>query len=186
LDDGGDGESSSSSSAPGIRPGVVICGIFWIVSMLSNIGGSWSNLAYLGILSVVVGLPPIANKAYRTVKRGMIDTNVLMFLAIIGAVCLQQFDEAAAVTFLFSISEYLEDRATSRANSALQSIVKLKPETANIIQPKTKELIVVPATAVPVGAMVAVRAGDKIPCDGVVAEGTTTVDESSLRVNRDR
>merc|ERR1719162_767067 len=123
VNDIGDGSSSS------IRPGVVICGVFWIVSMLSNIGGTWSNLSYLGLLSVVVGV-----------------------------VCLQQFDEAAAVTFLFSMSEWLEDRATSRANAALTSIVKLKPETANIIQPKTKELIIVPATAVPVGAMVAVRA----------------------------
>jgi len=174
VNDIGDGSSSS------IRPGVVICGVFWIVSMLSNIGGTWSNLSYLGLLSVVVGVPPIAKKAFRTARRGMIDTNVLMFLAVVGAVCLQQFDEAAAVTFLFSMSEWLEDRATSRANAALTSIVKLKPETANIIQPKTKELIIVPATAVPVGAMVAVRAGDKIPCDGVIAEGSSTVDESSL------
>jgi Cd2+/Zn2+-exporting ATPase len=103
-----------------------------------------------------------------------------MFLAVVGAVCLQQFDEAAAVTFLFSMSEWLEDRATSRANAALTSIVNLKPERANIIQPKTKELVVVPATSVPVGAMVAVKSGDKIPCDGVIAEGTSTVDESSL------
>jgi len=128
----------------------------------------------------VIGIPPIANKAFRTARRGMIDTNVLMFLAVVGAVCLQQFDEAAAVTFLFSMSEWLEDRATSRANAALTSIVNLKPERANIIQPKTKELIVVPATSVPVGAMVAVKSGDKIPCDGVIAEGTSTVDESSL------
>jgi Cd2+/Zn2+-exporting ATPase len=137
-------------------------------------------LSYLGLLSVVIGIPPIANKAFRTARRGMIDTNVLMFLAVVGAVCLQQFDEAAAVTFLFSMSEWLEDRATSRANAALTSIVNLKPERANIIQPKTKELVVVPATSVPVGAMVAVKSGDKIPCDGVIAEGTSTVDESSL------
>ena len=137
-------------------------------------------LSYLGLVSIVFGIPPIANKALRTARRGMIDTNVLMFLAVVGAVCLKQFDEGAAVTFLFSMSEWLEDRATSRANAALTSIVNLKPERANIIQPKTKELIVVPATSVPVGAMVAVKSGDKIPCDGVIAEGTSTVDESSL------
>merc|ERR1712238_436350 len=142
--------ADDGSSSTSIRPTVVICG------------------------------PPIANKAFRTAKRGMIDTNVLMFLAVVGAVCLKMFDEAAAVTFLFSLSEWLEDGATSRANSALTSIVNLKPEVANIIQPKTKELIVVPATSVPVGAMVAVKSGDKIPCDGIVTEGTTTVDESSL------
>jgi len=170
-----DGNASSS-----IRPSVVICGVFWIISMLSYIGGTWAYLSYLGLVSIVFGIPPIANKALRTARRGMIDTNVLMFLAVVGAVCLKQFDEGAAVTFLFSMSEWLEDRATSRANAALTSIVNLKPERANIIQPKTKELIVVPATSVPVGAMVAVKSGDKIPCDGVIAEGTSTVDESSL------
>jgi len=174
-DSADDGSSSTS-----IRPTVVICGVFWITSMLSNFGGTWSKLSYLGLVSVAIGVPPIANKAFRTARRGMIDTNVLMFLAVVGAVCLKMFDEAAAVTFLFSLSEWLEDGATSRANSALTSIVNLKPEVANIIQPKTKELIVVPATSVPVGAMVAVKSGDKIPCDGIVTEGTTTVDESSL------
>lgn len=79
-----------------------------------------------------------------------------MFLAVAGAVGLGQYDEAAAVTFLFSLSEWLEDGATGRATAALTSIVALKPETANVISPQTKELVVVPAEAVPVGAMVAV------------------------------
>jgi len=178
-----EGESSNihvDESGSGIRPDVAVCGVFWILSMLSYVGGSWTVLSNLGLLSVGIGIPPVAKKAFRTASRGMIDTNVLMFLAVFGAVCLQQFDEAAAVTFLFSLSEWLEHRATNRANAALTSIVKLKPDRANIIQPKTKELIVVPATSVPVGAMVAVKSGDKIPCDGVIVEGKSTVDESSL------
>ena len=163
-----------------LRPTVAISGAFWILAMFSKFGGSLAVLSYFGLVSVAFGIPPIANKAYRTACRGMIDTNVLMFLAVMGAIFLKQYDEAAAVTFLFSLSEWLEVRATSRANDALTSIVKLKPERANLIQPKTKELIIVPATSVPVGAMVAVKSGDKIPCDGVVIEGKSTVDESSL------
>ena len=164
----------SSDETSGIRPAVVISGVFWIISLLSE------RLSYLGLVSVGFGIPPIAHKAFRTACRGSIDTNVLMFLAVVGAVCMELFAEAAAVTFLFSLSEWLEARATRRANAALRSIVRLKPERANIIQPKTKELIVVPATSVPIGAMVAVRSGDKIPCDGVIVEGKSTVDESSL------
>eukprot|EP00536_Pseudo-nitzschia_multiseries_P007129 jgi/Psemu1/194836/e_gw1.163.102.1 len=164
----------------GLKPGVAVCGVFWILSMLSYVGGSWNVLSYFGLVSVGFGIPPVASKAFRTARRGMIDTNVLMFLAVFGAVCLQKYDEAAAVTFLFSLSEWLEHRATSRANAALTSIVKLKPERANIIHPSTKELVLVPAAAVPVGALVAVKSGDKIPCDGVIVEGTSTVDESSL------
>jgi len=169
-----------SEDLGGVKPSVAISGVFWIIAMFSKFGGRLEILAYFGLVSVAFGIPPIANKAFRTACRRMVDTNVLMFLAVVGALFLGQFDEAAAVTFLFSLSEWLETRATRRAHSALNSLVKLKPERANIIQPKTKELIVVPATSVPVGALVAVKSGDKIPCDGVIVEGTTTVDESSL------
>jgi Cd2+/Zn2+-exporting ATPase len=101
-----------------------------------------------------------------------------MLFAALGAVALQEFAEAAAVTFLFSLSEWLEVHATSRAREALSAIVNLRPEEANLIHPQTKEVIAVPVRAVPVGAMVSVKSGDKIPCDGLVVEGATTVDES--------
>jgi Cd2+/Zn2+-exporting ATPase len=103
-----------------------------------------------------------------------------MFFASVGAVALQEFAEAAAVVFLFAISEWLEVRATARARHALSAIVNLRPEKANLVHPATQELITIPAAAVPVGALVSVKTGDKIPCDGVVVEGQSTVDESSL------
>jgi Cd2+/Zn2+-exporting ATPase len=103
-----------------------------------------------------------------------------MFTAAAGALALQDFTEAGAVAFLFSISEWLEVRATTRARNALSDIVHLRPDKANLIHPFTKEVMLVPASAVPVGALVFVRTGDKIPCDGVVMEGNSTVDESSL------
>lgn len=103
-----------------------------------------------------------------------------MTFASIGAIALQDYTEAAAVAFLFALSEWLEVRATTRARHALTSIAKLRPEKANIIHPFTLGLMVVPATSVPVGTMVSVRTGEKIPCDGVVVEGQSTVDESSL------
>lgn len=117
-------------------------------------------------------------KALRTMRRCQFDANCLMLFATLGAVALQEFVEAAAVTFLFSLSEWLEARATSRARQALSSIVNLRPEKANLIHPRTNQLVVVPVKVVPVGASVSVRSGEKIPCDGVVVEGSTTVDES--------
>jgi Cd2+/Zn2+-exporting ATPase len=113
-------------------------------------------------------------------RRFQFDANCLMLFAALGAIALQDYAEAAAVVFLFSISEWLEVRATSRARQALSSIVRLRPDKANIVHPSTKELIVVPASAVPVGALLSVKTGDKIPCDGIVVEGRSVVDESSL------
>jgi Zn2+/Cd2+-exporting ATPase len=132
----------------------------------------------VGLASIAFALPQIAMKALRTMRRCQFDVNCLMLFAVLGAVALQEFVEAAAVAFLFSLSEWLEVRATSRAREALSSIVNLRPEKATLIHPRTKELIVVPVRLVPVGAVVSVRSGDKIPCDGVVIEGCTTVDES--------
>lgn len=148
--------------------------------MLSLIGGNWEHLKYVGLVSVAFGIPPIALKAYRTLRRFQFDSNCMMFFAVAGACGLQDYPEAAAVTCLFASSEWLESKATSRARNALSTIVTLKPDIANLINPLTTEIIVVPAGAVSVGSVVSVRTGDKIPCDGIVIEGQSTVDESSL------
>jgi len=158
----------------------ILSGFFWAVSMLAWIGGSWEYLKYVGLLSCAFGLPSIGLKAFRTIRRFQFDTNVLMFVAAAGAIALQEYNEAAAVTFLFSISEWLEVRATTRARSALSAIVRLRPEKANLLLPGSKEIVVISATAVPKGAVVSVRPGDKVPCDGIVIDGYSTVDESSL------
>ena len=65
------------------------------------------NLKFTGLLSVLFGLPPVALKAYRTVRRGQFDANCMMVLAAIGASGLGEYEEAASVSFLFAISEFL-------------------------------------------------------------------------------
>lgn len=173
-------EESTNTTSRYPKPSVILSGIFWIVSMLHLIGGNWEYLKYTGLLSVAFGLPTIAFKAFRTLRRGQFDTNCLMLLASIGGVALQEFAEAAAVVFLFSFSEWLEVRATSRAREALSAIVNLRPDVANLVHPVSRELLEVPAGSVPVGALLSVKTGEKVPCDGVVVEGQSTVDESSL------
>jgi Zn2+/Cd2+-exporting ATPase len=132
------------------------------------------------VISVIFGLPPIALKAFRTVKRCEFDSNCMMVTSSIGALILREYDEAASVAFLFAVSEFLEARASQKARKALAAIVNLRPDHANVIHPVTKEVIVVPADRVPLGSLLSVKTGDKIACDGVVVEGTSAVDESSL------
>ncbi len=148
--------------------------------MFSLIGGNWDYLKYVALLSVAFGLPPIAMKALRTLRRFHFDVNCMMLFAVLGALPLQEYTESAAVCFLFSISEALESGATARARDALSAIVCLRPEHANVINPHTKAIVVLPASVVTVGSLVSVRTGDKIPTDGIVVEGESTVDESNL------
>lgn len=137
-------------------------------------------MKYFGIISVIFGIPSVASKAFRTLKRKHFDANCMMVTAAFGAVLLQEFDEAASVAFLFSISEYLEDQATRKARIALDSIVNMRPDRANLINPTTGDIEVIPVNDLEVGSMVCVRTGDQIPSDGVVVEGASQVDESSL------
>ena len=163
-----------------LRSHVVLSGVFWVVSMLSALGGDFEFLEYFGLLSVLFGLPPVALKAWRTVRRYEFDANCMMVTAALGALALGEFGEAASVSFLFAVSEFLESRATDKARKALSAIVNLRPDHANVIHPSTKEIVVVPADKVPVGSLISVRTGDKVAADGVVVEGTSSVDESSL------
>ncbi len=135
---------------------------------------------YFGLASVIFGLPPICVKAFRTLRRCQFDANCMMVTAAFGALALGEYDEAASVAFLFAVSEFLEARATTKARKALGAIIRLRPDHANVLHPVTKEIVVVPADRVPLGSLISVKTGDKIAADGVVVEGSTAVDESSL------
>ncbi len=164
----------------GLKVNIMCSGLCWIISLLSYVGDSWNFLQYAGIGAVLFGLPPVALKAYLTVRRCQFDANCMMVTAALGALALGEYDEAASVSFLFAISEWLEARATKKARRALGDIVSLRPDYANVIDPTSGGIVIVPAAKLPVGCRVSVRTGDKVPADGVVVEGTSSVDESSL------
>ena len=134
----------------------------------------------MGLFAVLFGMPPVALKAFRTIRRLHFDANCMMVTAAIGALILQEYDEAASVAFLFTISGYLEDRATHKARKALHSIVSLRPDYANLLSPSTGEVNIIPASNLRIGSTVIVKTGDKIPSDGVVVEGSSFVDESNM------
>jgi Zn2+/Cd2+-exporting ATPase len=162
---------------------VVLSGIFWVVSMTATLtapGSVWSYFIYAGVLSVLFGLPPVLKKAMYTIRRGQFDSNVMMVIAALGACILGEWDEAASVSFLFACSDYMEAKASIRARQALSAIVHLRPDHASVINAVTKEITIVPADHVPVHTLLSVRTGDKIAADGVVVEGSSSVDNSSL------
>ncbi|GMH67613.1 hypothetical protein TL16_g04725 [Triparma laevis f. inornata] len=106
-----------------------------------------------------------------------------MSVAAIGAMSLHQFSEAAGLTFLFSLGEWLESQATHKAKVALESIVNLMPETANkqtISSDNQIDYITVPAESVNVNDIVLVKPGSKIPVDGLILKGTSIINESNL------
>jgi Cd2+/Zn2+-exporting ATPase len=164
----------------GLKFTIILSGLFWILSLLSYIGGSFVDLKYAGIFSVLFGMPPVVMKAWVTACRLQFDVNCMMVFAAFGALALGEFDEAASIAFIFAISECLESRASSKARTALNDIISLRPEYANLVDQESGGIRIVPALNIPIGCIVSVRTGDKVPADGVVIEGTSSVDESSL------
>ncbi|BDA49356.1 Cadmium/zinc-transporting ATPase HMA2 [Coccomyxa sp. Obi] len=106
----------------------------------------------------------------------VLDINFLMFLAVAGAVALQDYVEGAAVLVLFGVAQWLEARSTAAARAAIASVLALKPQTAILADTGAE----VPVDDVAVGTDVLVRPGDKVPLDGSVTAGTSRLDHSML------
>src|SRR5206468_3934133 len=115
-------------------------------------------------------------KAIRSVRGLRLDIHVLMTLAVIGALVLDQWDEAATVAFLFGLSEALEALSLDRARRAVRALLEVAPETAELVGDDGPGRVI-PASQVRVGDRVRVRAGDRVPVDGTVVAGRSSVDQ---------
>ena len=165
----------------GLDWNIVASGICWMMSLIGDfLNGKWHFLTYAGLFAVLFGMTHVALKAFQTIRRFHFDANCMMVTAAIGSLMMQEYGEAASVAFLFAISEYLENRSTQKARDALDSILNLRPDYANLISSTHGEIKIIPANQLRIGSLVIVRTGDKVPSDGFVVEGSSCVDESSL------
>ena len=130
------------------------------------------------IVSAFVGgwrFMPSGVRAARTLS---LDMNFLMTVAILGAIAIGEYLEAAAIAFLFSTAELLEAYAVDRARASMESLMDLAPKTAVVLRDGVEETV--RASEIVVGDVVVVRPGERIPVDGSVLEGGSAVDESPI------
>jgi Cd2+/Zn2+-exporting ATPase len=128
--------------------------------------------------SAVAGLPLCLLRALNAVRSRSIDMNVLMTIAITAAMAIREWEEAATVAFLFSIANILEALAMARTRRAIEALVDLTPDTA--VVRRGVEPVSVEASTVQPGETIIVRPGERIPLEGTVRSGSTTVDESPI------
>ncbi len=161
-------------------------GVQWIhagslVAAFTSTQASVPPLArLLYVAAIVAGAWFIIPKAVYSARSMRPDMNLLMVVAVIGAVGIGEWFEAATVSFLFALALLLERWSVGRARRAIGSLLELSPETARVVDPETDRTTTVPIEDVPVGATVRVRAGDKIPLDGEVVRGVTAIDQSAI------
>jgi Cd2+/Zn2+-exporting ATPase len=134
----------------------------------------------LYLLSVLAGGWFIAPKALSSARRRSADMNLLMVVAVAGALAIGEWFEAGAVTFLFSLSLVIESWSVGRAHRAIAKLMDLSPTMARYIGPKDGHIMEKPVGDVPVGVTVLVRPGEKVPLDGTISEGRTTINEAPI------
>ena len=132
----------------------------------------------LFVASALVGGWRFMPDGVRAARELSLDMNFLMTVAILGAVAIGEYLEAAAIAFLFSTAELLESYAVDRARASMESLMDLAPKTAVVLRGGLEETV--RASEVEVGDVVVVRPGERIPVDGSVVEGGSAVDESPL------
>ena len=131
------------------------------------------------VAAIVVGGLDLFPKAVRSALGRRLDIHVLMALAVLGAVMLGQWDEAATVAFLFGLSESLEALSVTRARSAIRALLEIEPDRAELIGPDGRVETVDPRR-IKAGDCVRVRSGERIPVDGTVTAGRSSVDQKAI------
>ncbi len=135
--------------------------------------------AALFAVAILFGVWLVAPKAWSSARRLSPDMNLLMVVAVAGAIALGEFFEAATVAFFFSLSLYLESWSVGRARNAVSALLDLAPPTVRLVRADGSEATV-PAADVFVGDSFIVRGGDRIPLDGEVIEGAGAVDQAPI------
>lgn len=136
------------------------------------------KLSFFALSYVIVGLP-IVIKALRNVKNGEVfDENFLMTVATIGAVALGEYPEAVAVMLFFQIGEFFQSYAVSRSRKSIAALMDIRPDFARV--QKNGEWAEVSPEEVEKGSIIEIRSGEKIPLDGVIISGDSSLDISSL------
>lgn len=160
----------------------IASGALWVVGMLLN----WAGLETVGltvhVLALLAGawtfVPGTVRRLVQGRGQGRLGVGLLMTIAALGAVLLGHIGEAAALAFLFSLAEALEDRSMDRAKQGLRALLSLIPETARISRPGRPETVA--AAEVRTGDVLLLGAGDKVATDGVIASGRSWVDTSAI------
>ncbi len=118
-------------------------------------------------------------KAYKNILRGQIfDEHFLMMMATIGAIILGEYIEAIAVMFFYRIGEYLQDLSVSKSRKDIKALMDIKPTTAHRLT--SEGMVDTLPEGLVVGDIIVVRPGEKVPVDGIVTEGSSWLDTSSV------
>ncbi|XP_030511123.1 putative inactive cadmium/zinc-transporting ATPase HMA3 [Cannabis sativa] len=154
-------------------PSVMACGLLLAMSFMKFL---YQPLEWLALGSVIIGAPSIIIRSFTSIWNLTLNVNILVLLAVVGTLALQDYWEAGTIVFLFSIAQWLESKASHEAMAAMSVLTNMAPQKATIAE--TGEQVDV--DVVELNTILAVKAGEAIPIDGIVVEGKCEVDEKLM------
>lgn len=135
-------------------------------------------IATLSLLSILLAGLPTLRKGWIALRSFMLNINFLMSLAVLGAIAIGKWPEAAMVTFLFAIAEAIERFSLENARNAIRSLAAIAPDTAEVKLDAT--WVERPVAAVPVEAVIRLRTGERVPLDSRLLQGSLSANEAPI------
>ncbi|HUI65184.1 MAG TPA: heavy metal translocating P-type ATPase [Bacteroidota bacterium] len=148
-----------------------------VAGIVGIILGGIPGRVFLGV-AMAIGGWRIPMRGFGAIRSGALDMNVLMSVAVIGAIAIGKWEEAAAVVVLFAVSLMLESYSNARSRRALGTVLSLSPASVTVVRNGRESTV---ATAdVALGEVILIRPGDRVPLDGVVTHGESAVNEAPV------
>lgn len=156
---------------------IVLAILLFITAMLFT-HSTILKCTVLGMAYLIAGYDIIFKALKNIIKGQVFDENFLMGIATIGAIGIKEYPEAVMVMVLYQIGEYLQDKAVEKSQNSITELMDIRPDYANI--EKNGDLIKISPYEVKIGDTIIVKTGEKIPLDGIIIDGTATLDTSAL------
>ncbi|MBQ7679803.1 MAG: cadmium-translocating P-type ATPase [Butyrivibrio sp.] len=163
---------------------LIVLGIFVLLLVLSHLGildplPWWGRFLIYLVPYLMIGYD-VLRKAVINISHGQVfDENFLMMIATFGAFGIGEYSEALAVMLFYQVGELFQSYAVGKSRNSIADMMSIAPESAGLVR-EDQTVEEVEPSEVPVGATIVVRAGEKVPLDGVVLEGSSFLDTAAL------
>ncbi|MCB0995936.1 MAG: heavy metal translocating P-type ATPase [Acidimicrobiales bacterium] len=167
-----------SGRAVGVMAAAGVLAVGAEVAVIAGVDEQSVPIAMLALAAIALGGRDTLRKAVQALRSRRMTMSLLMSVAVIGAIAIGQWPEAAVVIWLFAVAELIEALSLERARNAIRSLVALAPETATVR--RDGAWIAVATGTVALGDVLLVKPGERIALDGQVASGSSTVNQAPI------